>query len=880
MTERTPLPPPDYEALAAALLRDATNLVPRWLPGGRKVVAEWVCGSLSGGEGRSCSVNMVSGKWSDFATGENGGDLISLYGRMHGLSNFQAAVQVARDEGLEDIARVTRDTRHERPVRTAPPPAPPTRPREDEGWTTLRPVPEHAPAPTFKHHHRPVTDIARKAEYRIEGELQGYVVRFVTSDGGKDDLPYTFCSSARDGSAAWRWRQFDEPRPLFLADGRLPGERTVIMCEGEPKTEALHALLHAARPGVYLGATWPGGCKAWPKAAWELLAGATVLLWPDADSKRVQPTVPERKAILADLKAAGKEGDAAALDEELSKLKASKPYLPAHKQPGWVAMVGLGRQLRDVHGCNVQILPLPEPGTLPDGWDAADAIKEGWDAARVLEYFGQAQPLPADDSAAADPPPPPAEPPPPDGPAGASGDDGGQMPWWLRPYWDSDKSRWLVSRKLVIAALRHDPALQGLVGLNQLSNAIDVLRLPPWPYGAVGPMKNGFDLALGTHLSDRYGLPTISRQALFEAIEAVAGECVFHPVRSYLRTLVWDNKPRLDKWLIHALGYTPADLRPELAEYLRQVGRFWLLGMVYRVMEPGCKFDYCPVLEGKGGLYKSTMVEVLGGADWFSNTHVDLSRGREAEEQMQGIWVFEFAEMAGMSKTDVRLIKSFISRTVDRYRPAYGRVQESYPRQVVLVGTTNDRQYLRDRSGNRRFWPVPVKYRINIEWLKRLRDQLLAEAMAGYDARERHYPTPEDEDRLFVPMQESRVAETAIASELLRLLTRQPQATGIAAEVNGLSAHVTLAQVVMALNIDPGKSTAGVEQEIRAWFDREGWELKRKRVGEGGTRMWVYVRPDNWPPEAEEYDMEAPPQPAVEPGEPSPPTEEADDAPF
>lgn len=844
---RPPLPDIDFKALADALLGRAETLVPLWLPGGHQAGAEWVCGSLQGGKGRSCSVNVRTGAWADFATGEQGGDLIGLYRAMHGLPDMgRAAVQVARDEGLEDVARVLRDDAHQRPER---PPAPPPRarpPRQDEGWTTQRPVPPHAPAPTFRHQHRPVEQIVNKAEYRLNGELLGYVVRFRTSEGAKDDMPYTWCVSARDGAARWHWKQFDEPRPLYLPGGLLPGERTAVVCEGEIKTARLHALLEAGAAGVYCGVAWPGGCKAWQKADWSWLAGCTVLLWPDCDSKRAPLTPAERKAVAESVPA----GDDAALSAALDIAKAAKPFLPAHKQPGWAAMVALGAHLRDVHGCKVQILPVAEPGVAKDGWDAGDAIDEGWDCARVLSYFGQAQPLP---EAAPEPPPAaPPEPPKTDGPVGTGGAGNGggggpdgDSPWWLAPYWDGKNRKWMVSRKLVIAALRHDERLAGVLAFNELSSTFDARADWPWPRGGAGPLKNGVDLMLGSYLSREYGLPSIARAALMEAVETVAYEQTFHPVAEYLQGLQWDGKRRIDKWLIHVIGLRPELIKPAFAEYLSLVGRFWLLGMVNRVLDPGCKFDYCPVLEGQGGLGKSTLVEVLASTPFFSATHFDVGKGKEGQEQVQGVWLYELAELANFSKTDINLIKSFISEKVDRYRPAYGRVLESYPRQCVMVGTTNNQKYLRDRTGNRRFWPVPVRHPINIAWVRAWRDQLFAEAMALYGEGVVFNPSPEQETRLFVPMQESRMADTAVTGELLAILTRQPGSGTLADVVNELSDMVTLPQLVRALGIDPGKSTAGVEQQIRDWMEHEGWTYGRRRVN--GARAMVFVRPAGWP---------------------------------
>jgi predicted P-loop ATPase len=855
---RAPLPPINFNALADALLSRAEQIVPAWLPGGRRAGHEWVCGGLHGGEGTSCSVNLHTGRWADFASDDKGGDLVSLYAAIHGLDQGRAAVAVARDEGLEDVAGVQRDVNHQRPARPEPPPAPSRPPRQDEGWTTVRPVPANAPAPTFKHYSRPASDIVRKAEYRLGDELHGYVVRFRTSDGGKDDLPYTFCQSARDGAAKWHWKQFDEPRPLYLPGRSLPEGRTVVLVEGERKAEVLQQLLDAHAPDIYCVVGWPGGCKAWAKADWSWIAGSTVLAWPDTDSKRVPLTA--------------KEANACADDAERDTLKASKPYLPTHKQPGMAAMLGIGRLLEHEHGCRVQLLAIDGPGVKPDGWDAADAIEaDGWDFDRVMAFFGTAYALPPEGDQPAEPEQPAAKKI--DGPVGTDGGDSpaspAALPWWLECFYDPIKGRWNLSRKTVILALRHDPELQGVLGYNELSNTMEARRNWPFQHGRVGKITGAVDLLLGNWLSKRYGLPSITRQAIMEAMETVAYESPWHPVRDWLAGLQWDGKTRADKWLIHAIGETPEALDPRMREYLMLVGRFWLIGMVMRVMEPGSKFDYCPVLEGPGGLGKSTMVETLASSAWYSDTPFEIGKGKESQEQVQGIWGYELGELSQMGKAEITAIKAFISSKVDRYRPAYGRVVEEHPRQCVLVGTTNESTYLRDRTGNRRFWPIPVRNPIKIEWLAKYREQLFAEAYALYLEGATCIPTREQESRLFAPVQESRLIETAVTSELLAVLTRQPTATGIGALVNQLTDFVTLAQLVKALDMDAGKSTAGLESQIRSWMTHQGWVHKKKQIN--GVRAHGWERPANWPaPETDE--------PAADAGPLS--NEPADDEPF
>ena len=898
MTDRAPLPPINFAALADALLSRADTLVPAWLPGGVQRGHEYVCGSLQGGSGSSCCVNLTNGRWADFAADEKGGDLVSLYAAIHGLDNGKAAVLLAREYGLEDVAGVQPARDGAAPVAprsapvTPPPPAADKPRAEPEGWATMMPVPPHAPAPTFKHQFRTLADITHTAAYRLDGQLLGFVVRFKTSDGGKETLPYTWCTSARDGASRWHWKTWDGARPLYIPAQIKPGPRTVVLVEGERKADLLHALLEAAMPGVYLVASWPGGCNAWKKALWDWLAGSTVLLWPDCDAKREKLTKAEAAACLDD----------AALD----MAKAMKPLLPAHKQPGMAAMLGIGALLRDEHACTVSLLPIPEPLAVPDGWDCADAIEhDGWDADKVLALFGRAQPLPepAGDAAA----------------GGAGGKGGGKggggggkkiegpaeagdgddaifmvgkrlLPWWIKPYYDSEKGRWLTSRKMVIAVLRNDALLANVLGLNELSNNIDARQAWPWAHGKAGPITGSVDLLLGDYLTTTYGFPSIPRAALIEAVETVAHSCRFHPFREYLIGLKPDDTTRIDKWLVYALGETPESVGPKVAEYLAQVGRFWLLGMVNRVMNPGCKFDYCPVLEGPGGFGKSTLVEVLAGAGYYSDTHFDVSRGKEGQEQVQGLVLYEIAELANFGKADIGLIKAFITAKVDRYRPSYGRTVEAFPRQCILVGTTNENTYLRDRTGNRRFWPIPVKKRINLQWVAKYRDLLLAEAFALYQAGTAYTPTHEDEARLFVPMQDKRLVETAVLSEMLHVLTRPVGLSGPAVFVNHLTEFVTLSQLTMALGVDAAKSNPGLEAQIRGYLDHEGWERVKKQIN--GARAWGYARPAMWP-RAEDNEPDAPTTkkpathadagPSGAGSEPSPASkfiQEADDAPF
>lgn len=858
---RPPLPPIDFRALKEALLANARDLVKAWLPGGvLHQDKEYKCGSLSGGEGDSCSVNVVNGRWSDFSTGESGGDLLDLYAQIHSLSLGEAARRVAHEEGLESVAGIVAGVAGPPPP-PRPPAPPPAKPaKEPESWKTMMPVPDVAPKPTFRHYARSKDDITYTAEYRVGDHLLGYVVRFRTSDGGKETLPYTWCVSEIDGAAKWHWRQWDVPRPLYFPGRSLPEGRTVVIVEGEKKADVLQALLEAGAPGIYCVTSWPGGSKAWQKALWSWLKGSTVILWPDCDAQRERLTKAERDQC----------GDEVAV----KIAEASKPIKPAEKQPGMSAMLGLGAHLRDEHECSVQILPIPAPGEVPSGWDCDDAISvDGWDFARVLEFFGQASTLPTDAAspqatkpgrvtAAEKKSDPPAE----------AAPDHGDDPFdehldFICEQLGCKRHDLGVTRKLIIAALRKAPTLMRCIGFDQLRSA--PCTREPWPWrDAAGPLEDSDDLRLGDYLSSVYKLKAASRAALTEAIATVADEMRFHPVRDWLDGLQWDGVARLDKWLIHVLGMDAAKLKPRRRRYLELMGRFLMMGLVARVFEPGVKFDYSPVFEGLTGVGKSTFIKVLVGAEFFSDTHFDIGNGKEGMEQLEGLWGYELSEMTAFRRADTDSVKQFFSSTVDRFRGAYGKYVQPHPRQCVIFCTTNKRQYLYDLTGNRRFWPVWINQRVLIDWLKKYRERLFAEALIAYRRGDRYYPTKEEEDEFFVPEQMLRLADTSVQSRLWELMTRDgalPQEGRSTVDLTRHCQFVTLHQLVSVLGADAAKSTATLENQVRSWLEFMGWKSGREG---GGQRRRGYKAPKLWPPEIpedEDEDDDEPPGPVAGP---------------
>lgn len=248
----------------------------------------------------------------------------------------------------------------------------------------------------------------------------------------------------------------------------------------------------------------------------------------------------------------------------------------------------------------------------------------------------------------------------------------------------------------VVIILRRDPKLAGALALNEMDHNIVVKSCLPWrKVTGASQWVDADDAALRFYLERKYGIA--SKDKIFDAVNVVAGENKFHPVRDYLNSCSWDGVPRVETLLIDYLG---ADDN----EYVRAVTRKALVAAVARVFRPGCKFDYMLTLRGAQGLGKSNLIARLGGK-WFSDSFSTM-QGKEAYEQVMGVWIMEVGELAGMRKAEAETIKLYISKQTDRFRPAYGRRLQEFPRQCIFIGTTNETQFLRDTTGNRRFWVV------------------------------------------------------------------------------------------------------------------------------------------------------------------------------
>ena len=261
---------------------------------------------------------------------------------------------------------------------------------------------------------------------------------------------------------------------------------------------------------------------------------------------------------------------------------------------------------------------------------------------------------------------------------------------------------------------------------------IDVIGDLPWKQ--VKPGWGDTDISCAKLYFERvYGIwsPTKFKDALLAVVSA---ERLYHPIKEYFETLQWDGTERVDTLLIDYLG-------AEDTPYVRAVTRKTLAAAVARVYEPGIKFDSILVLNGPQGIGKSTLFTLLG-KQWYSDSlSITDMKDKTAAEKLQGYWILELGELAGMKKVDVETMKSFVTRTDDKFRQSYGVVVESHPRSCIIVGSTNSEGgFLRDITGNRRFWPVHVSGNGKFHpWELTEVDQIWAEAIERYRAGEELY---------------------------------------------------------------------------------------------------------------------------------------------
>jgi predicted P-loop ATPase len=373
-----------------------------------------------------------------------------------------------------------------------------------------------------------------------------------------------------------------------------------------------------------------------------------------------------------------------------------------------------------------------------------------------------------------------------------------------------------------LTALREAPEWEGVLRYDDFGLRTIALRPPPW----AKKKDNSWQPTLWTDHEDSLTAEWLQRQGInvptrvvSEAVETVAKENSFHPIRDYLNGLEWDHKERVEDFAATYLGATSK------TRYHRAVCRCWFVSAIARVMEPGVKADHVPILEGPQGAGKSSVVEELS-KPWFSDDIADLGT-KDSAMQVRSTWVMELSELSAMTKSAMEKIKAFISRKHDRYRPPYGRRVVEVPRQNIFIGSTNDASWNKDLTGARRFFPIACG-EIDLEAVKRDRDQLWAEAFAMYKTGLQWWLTDE-ETALAVKEQEARLEIDEWREPIGQYVADREQIT-VGAILHGV------------FGLDGAKWDQRSQNRVANCLKSMGWARCQRRVE--GRKTWVYVKPN------------------------------------
>lgn len=401
--------------------------------------------------------------------------------------------------------------------------------------------------------------------------------------------------------------------------------------------------------------------------------------------------------------------------------------------------------------------------------------------------------------------------------------EGGSLAELQKRIANDDKGRPLPTLGNAMLVMALDPTLAGILAFDEFRDQSYLVAPPPRANPgdglAPGPYPRAWvraDVANVAAYIQRAHCPKLRREVIEDAMEAEAARNRFHPVRTYLDGLHWDGVSRLDTWLHMAFG---AEVNP----FTVAVSAKTLIAAVRRVRRPGVKFDHVPVAQGGQGIGKSRTWAALCGPEWFSDDLPDNLSDKDAAMALRGVWFLEMAELTQLLASEAEAVKAFITRPVDRYRPPYGRQVIEVPRQGILVGTTNAEEWLRDATGNRRFWPFDCT-KADAQWVAANRDQLWAEAAHREGAGETHWIDEQDARDEAQASQEDRMVE-------------DPWHQKIAAYVGGdlPLTKVTAPQILShAIEMPTAQQNRASQMRVTNILMRMGWRARRDAKG----RWW------------------------------------------
>lgn len=377
------------------------------------------------------------------------------------------------------------------------------------------------------------------------------------------------------------------------------------------------------------------------------------------------------------------------------------------------------------------------------------------------------------------------------------------------------------------------PQWKDVIGYNEFTGGVELRKAPPYPHtqSAGSEPDDSFDTQACRWLETRSHM-VFRSEVVHRTIDAIAEEHRFHPVRDYLESLpVWDKKSRLSTWLYDYCGVDPgSDERPSISGIM---GRKFLISMIARVMQPGCKADHVLVLEGLTGIGKSSAARALVPEEKFFTDQLADMGSQNASMGVRGVWLVELGELDALSRVDEKTAKRFVSQQNERFRLPYGRRVMTFPRQCVFIGTTEKSDWIKSDSG-RRWWPVmcgKTTERIDIDGIARDRDQMFAEALVAYRSGEKWYLDFQSE-REAGQEQRMRFSEDVWTQKVL----------AAADAIEMYEDWMTVGMILDKLQIPIAQQNDLAEKRVGKVMRLNGWERKQKRTAPGRNPVWGYRR--------------------------------------
>lgn len=659
----------DFDQIAAAI--DPGTVVPSWLPDGKRVGSEWVARNPTRADHTpgSFSINLRSGAWADFATGDEGGDVISLFAYLfHGNDNLAAAKELAGQYRIDAAPSVPQT--NVRKINEAKP-------------RVIMPAPADAPRPDFTH---PTHGKASRVwpYYGAKGEVLLFVCRFDHGDGRKDICPLSWCDHPGK-PARWTWRGITatDKRPLYGLDrlAALP-DADVLVVEGEKAADAAQKLVGRDMAVV----AWLGGTACADRLNLRPLLGRRVFLWPDFDLQRYRDSHAQAGEVMA-----------------------------FHEQPGPKAMLTIAKALGGIASTVMLVGYDPAAPKFAAGWDLADAT--GWQAGNVRQFLElhagdpweiaggsaepQSEPEPDRSQTGAEPEP---------SNVGLTSDFPGDTPKKpandnaarpldvdLNPYGFPHMTEKGQPQNTVenVAHLLREYGITA--AYNVISKEVEI-EIPGRRFAQDNRAGNA--LSTITSLCARNRVP---RSDLVDYITLIADGNRRNPAADWINSKPWDGHDRIPD-LVETLDPANYDLATILL-------RRWMIGAVGCAMnEGGQSMQGVLVLQGPQNSGKTTWFWTLaGGKDLrLMKEGAQLNPAdRDSVKQSISHWLVELGELdATFRKADIAALKAFITRDRDELFLRYSRASSEFPRRTAFAATVNEKAYLRDESGNRRYWTV------------------------------------------------------------------------------------------------------------------------------------------------------------------------------